>query len=332
MARVRARHAALAAAAVGGGGLAARSARLLWRRRDLNWSAPERFSQDAFLRVEKMGTGHAPVLLLHSLEGSSGYFGSAFDELADPGPLLVPDLLGFGASPKSESGYSADQHAAALLLMLEQLGVEDPLFVVGHGVGGVIGLRLAILRPERVEALVLISPPVYSDPDAARRWLGRRASGKRLDRVLAGRLSGRLPGRSAAVRTTSRMLAAPLRPDLPGPVAKDRLAALGADAYLQSLEDCLINAPTADWLRQVGCPVDLVVPSQDRTIDVALLREIGDSNNRISLTQLPFGDGRLPLTNPDGCLAAIDRFRERMAGSESATPGTASAGSPSPLP
>jgi pimeloyl-ACP methyl ester carboxylesterase len=316
MRRGRARQAALAAAALGGGSLAARSARLLWRRRDLNWSAPERFSQDAFLHVQRMGNGHSPVLLLHSLEGSSGYFGSAFDELADPGPLLVPDLLGFGRSPKSESGYSADEHVAALLQMLERLDVADPLLVVGHGLGGVVGLRLAVLHPERVGALVMISPAVYSDPDSARRWLGVRASGRRLDRALAGGFRGR----PAALRKTSRMLGAPLRPDLPAPVAQDRLVALGGDASSSSLEDCVINAPTADWLRQVGCPVDLLVPSQDRSLDLTLLREIAASNQRISLTQLPFGDGRLPLTHPDGCLAAIDRFRERAAGAVPTSP------------
>jgi hypothetical protein len=143
-----------------------------------------------------------------------------------------------------------------------------------------------------------------------------RASGRRLDRALAGGFRGR----PAALRKTSRMLGAPLRPDLPAPVAQDRLVALGGDASSSSLEDCVINAPTADWLRQVGCPVDLLVPSQDRSLDLTLLREIAASNQRISLTQLPFGDGRLPLTHPDGCLAAIDRFRERAAGAVPTSP------------
>ena len=314
MARGRARRATLAAAALGGGGLAARSARLLWRRRALNWSAPERFSQDAFLRVQRMGDGRSPVLLLHSLEGSSAYFGSAFDELADPGPLLVPDLLGFGGSPKSDSGYSAEEHVAALLQMLERLRVGDPVFVVGHGFGGVVGLRLAVLHPERVAALVMISPPVYSDPGSARRWLRAQAAGSRWGRALAGGFKGR----PAALKRITRVLGGPMRPDLPGPVAQDRLAALGGDAYLASLEECVINAPTADWLRRIERPVDLLLPSQDRSLDVALLREIADRNQRISLTQLPFGDRRLPLTHPDGCLAAIDRFRERAAGADSA--------------
>ncbi len=75
----RRRGAALAALAVGGGGVAARSARLLWRRREVNWSAPERFTQDAYLSCQTMGSGPSPVLLLHPLGDTSSYFGSAFD-------------------------------------------------------------------------------------------------------------------------------------------------------------------------------------------------------------------------------------------------------------
>jgi pimeloyl-ACP methyl ester carboxylesterase len=310
MTRNKTKQAALAAAALGGGGLAARSARLLWRRRDLNWSPPERFVRDAYLSVQTMGSGDEPVLLLHSLEGSSGYFGSAFDELADPGPLLVPDLLGFGRSPASPGGYSADEHVAALLAMLEEIGMSSELLVVGHGLGGLIGLRLASLHPSRVRALVMIGPPLYSDPASARRWLGRKASGRRLDRAV----SRRLPGRHSRFGRASRLLARPLRPDLPGPVAQDRVDALAADAHQATLEECVLSAQGINWLRDNRCPVELVVPAHDGTLDVALLRQLARTQPNLTLSELMFGDSRLPLTNPDGCLAAIDRFRADIAG------------------
>ncbi len=310
MTRNKTKQAALAAAALGGGGLAARSARLLWRRRDLNWSAPERFVRDAYLSVQTMGSGDQPVLLLHSLEGSSSYFGSAFDELADPGPLLVPDLLGFGRSPASPGGYSADDHVAALLAMLEELGTSQALLVVGHGLGGLIGLRLASLHPARVRALVMIGPPLYSDPESARRWLGRAASGRRLDRAV----SRRLPGRDSRFGRASRLLAGPLRPDLPGPVAQDRVDALAADAHRATLEESVLSAQGVSWLQGVRCPVELVVPAHDGTLDLELLRNLARGQSNLVLSELMFGDSRLPLTNPDGCLAAIDRFREGISG------------------
>lgn len=65
------------------------------------------------LAVRGLGSG-SPTLLLHGLLGSNRYWGGAFDRLADQGLLLVPDLLGFGASPRPLSGYGAGEHGRTL--------------------------------------------------------------------------------------------------------------------------------------------------------------------------------------------------------------------------
>ncbi len=291
--------------------MAARSARLLWRRREVNWSQPERFVQDAYLRCQTMGSGERPVLLLHSLEGGPSYFGSAFDELADPGPLLVPDLLGFGGSPSSPDGYSPDLHASALARMLDELEVTAPALVVGHGLGAVLALRLAATRPERVLAVVGISPQLYPNPEIAGRRL--RAAGLR---------PGRRQGRGRGEGPGSRGLAAGLvagtwSPDLPISVAQDRRDARGADAYQETMRQCLLAADAASWFPAIRCPVDLLAPANDPSLDLGFLAALADQHENVRLSQLMFGDFRLPLTHPDGCLAAIDRFRQELAGSSS---------------
>ena len=305
MAGGRRRSAALAALAVGGGGVAARSARLLWRRREVNWSAPERFTQDAYLSCQTMGTGLSPVLLLHPLGDTSTYFGSAFDELAAPGPLLVPDLLGFGGSPPSEAGYGPDDHADALARMLDLLEVREPALVVGHGLGGVIGLRLAVRFPGRVRALVAISPQIYSDPGSARQHL--RSAGIRVPAMRRW-----LPARTGR-RAARRALAPAISADVPSRVARDRHDSKGSVAYRDTLVSCLIEARAATWFPDVTCPVDLVVPASDPSLEIGLLERVSVENAAVRLTRLLFGDYRLPLTHPDGCLAAVDRFREELA-------------------
>ncbi len=305
MAGGRRRSAALAALAVGGGGVAARSVRLLWRRRGVNWSAPERFTQDAYLSCQTMGAGPNPVLLLHPLGDTSSYFGSAFDELAAPGPLLVPDLLGFGGSPPSEAGYGPDAHADALARMLDLLEVREPALVVGHGLGGVIGLRLAMRHPGRVRALVAISPQIYSAPGTAREHL--RRAGLRVPTLRSW-----LPARTGR-RAARRALAPAISVDVPSRVARDRHESKGGAAYRGTLLSCLIEARAATWFPELTCPVDLVLPAGDRSLEVGLLEKVAGANPSVRLTPLMFGDHRLPLTHPDGCLAAVDRFREELA-------------------
>lgn len=305
MARGGLRRAAVATLLLGGGGVAARTGRLLWRRREVNWSTPERLVRDAYLRCQTMGGGDQPVLLLHALEGSGDYFGSAFDELADPGPLLVPDLLGFGGSPPSPDGYSPESHVVALVRMLEELEVNAPALVIGHGLGGVIGLRLAARQPNRVRAVIAISPPIYRDHDSAQRWLG--GAGVRLARS-AGRA---LPGRGRAGGAV-RVLAGPWRPDLPIAVARARLAAVSGEAYRESLRACVLDGDAEQGLEEVTCPVEFLIPAHDRSLDRHFLEQLADRFPSVSVAKLDFGDERLPLTHPDGCLAAIDRFRQAL--------------------
>src|SRR5487761_1492219 len=191
--RKRVWQAALTATAIAGGGAAAVAARLAARRRAVRWAAPERQHSHPYLSVQTIGRGASPVVLLHPLSGSADYFGSAFDELGEPGPLVVPDLLGYGDSPRPEHGYGPDQQVAAIVTSLDQLGIQEPALWVGHGLGANLALRAAATHPERVRAVVAISPLLYRDAASARRHLRRLTPlelGGPLDRRLASAIYG----------------------------------------------------------------------------------------------------------------------------------------------
>jgi pimeloyl-ACP methyl ester carboxylesterase len=300
------RKAAVAAAAVGGGGAAALAARLAVRRREVNWSPPERVRSQPYLSVELLGHGDAPVLLLHPLSGSAEYFGSAFDELGDPGPLVVPDLLGFGSSPRPDEGYGPDQQVDAVVHSLDGLEIPGPALWVGHGFGGVLALRAAASHPGRVRAVVAISPLLYSDPESARRRLRRLTPlqfGGPFNRNLAEALYSGPGNRPPMAARAARLL----RLDLPGGPRTGLEPSVSA--YRQILETCVIDADGAAWFDQIAAPVHIVLPVNDPVPDPVLLSELAARHPHVSLSLLPFGDHRLPLTHPDGCLAAIDRFR-----------------------
>ncbi|MGA7087753.1 MAG: alpha/beta hydrolase [Candidatus Dormiibacterota bacterium] len=302
----RTRKAALGAAAVGGGGAAALAARLAVRRREVSWSPPERVLSHPYLSVEVLGHGDAPVVLLHPLSGSAEYFGSAFDELGDPGPLVVPDLLGFGSSPRPEDGYGPEQQVEAVVHSLDGLQIPGAALWVGHGLGAVVALRAAASHPTRVRAVVAISPLLYSNPESARRRLRRVTPlqfGGPLNRNLAEALYGGPGARSAVAAQAARLL----RLNLPGGPRNGLEPSVST--YRQILEACVIEADGAAWFDQITTPVHIVLPVNDPVPDPVLLSELAARHRNVSLSLLPFGDHRLPLTHPDGCLAAIDRFR-----------------------
>ncbi|MFI7122912.1 alpha/beta fold hydrolase [Amycolatopsis sp. NPDC049868] len=89
------------------------------------------------LKMRTAGTEGPAVLLLHGL----GATGAVWDGLMrQPGyRWLAPDLPGHGASPHS-AHYSFGGLAAAVADALPERG---PLLVIGHSLGGVVGLALA---------------------------------------------------------------------------------------------------------------------------------------------------------------------------------------------
>ena len=66
------------------------------------------------------------------------------------------DLLGQGASDKPALFISQDDQVAALALLIDQLG-DVPIFLGGIRFGGLIALRYAIDRGDRLAGLALMS-------------------------------------------------------------------------------------------------------------------------------------------------------------------------------
>lgn len=70
------------------------------------WRQPRGELHHGTLAVRALGDPTAPALvLLHGLAGSNLYWGAAYDELAADSFLVVPDLLGFGSSPRPQADY-----------------------------------------------------------------------------------------------------------------------------------------------------------------------------------------------------------------------------------
>ncbi|TNB70438.1 alpha/beta hydrolase [Arthrobacter sp. BB-1] len=99
-----------------------------------------------------------PLLLLHAWGESR----RSFDRLA---PLLegfrifVPDLRGHGEADKPATGYSLEDQARDVAAILDALGLRSAA-VLGSSSGGYVAQQLAVMQPERVDALVLAGSPL----------------------------------------------------------------------------------------------------------------------------------------------------------------------------
>jgi pimeloyl-ACP methyl ester carboxylesterase len=93
------------------------------------------------LRVGEGGSGSPVLLLLHGLGATGDVWGSWRPLLAQrwPGRWMMPDLPGHGGSPPL-AAYSFDALAATVAGAVPG---DAPVTVLGHSLGGVVGLALA---------------------------------------------------------------------------------------------------------------------------------------------------------------------------------------------
>jgi pimeloyl-ACP methyl ester carboxylesterase len=139
------------------------------------------------------GAADAPVvLLLHGFPTSSFQYRELIPRLADQYRVIAPDLPGFGFTEvpeKRKYKYSFDALAQTVLAFTDALQLKRyALYVFDYGAP--TGFRLAIVRPERVTAMVSQNGNAYeeglgdawapirrywSDPSAANRETVRQA-------------------------------------------------------------------------------------------------------------------------------------------------------------
>jgi pimeloyl-ACP methyl ester carboxylesterase len=98
-----------------------------------------------------------PIIMLHGWCSHRGVWRQTIASLEGKYYCIAVDLLGFGASDKSEgSDYSLSTQAQRIVMLADQLGLKT-FSLIGHSMGGQIAMYIAaVLAPRRVEKLVVI--------------------------------------------------------------------------------------------------------------------------------------------------------------------------------
>lgn len=98
-----------------------------------------------------------PVLLVHGWLSHAGVWRQTLAQLQQHYYCISLDLLGHGYSDKPTRGdYSIAANAERVLKVAQRLGF-DQFTYIGHSMGGMIGLHLAIHHPQRITRLVNVA-------------------------------------------------------------------------------------------------------------------------------------------------------------------------------
>ncbi len=123
---------------------------------------------------EEAREGGPVVVLLHGLTATRRYVVMGSKLLERSGHRVIAyDARGHGDSEPGD-GYDYGALTADLVDVLDGAGIDDRVVLAGASMGAHTALRLAIEVPERVRALVLVTPghdpDTLEDPDRLGRW------------------------------------------------------------------------------------------------------------------------------------------------------------------
>jgi pimeloyl-ACP methyl ester carboxylesterase len=113
----------------------------------------------AFMDLAPARPNGRSVVLLHGKNFCGATWESTARALSTAGyRVLIPDQIGFCKSSKPRAAqYSFEMLASFTRRLMESRGITRAN-VVGHSMGGMLAMRLAIMYPASVERLVLINP------------------------------------------------------------------------------------------------------------------------------------------------------------------------------
>jgi pimeloyl-ACP methyl ester carboxylesterase len=102
------------------------------------------------------------VVFLHGIPTWSFLWRDVVGVLEDDYHVLAPDMAGYGNSDMRD-GFDRSVRAQEDMLgnLLDDLGVDRPVSLVAHDIGGGAALRMAAHEPEAVENLVLSNAVCY---------------------------------------------------------------------------------------------------------------------------------------------------------------------------
>lgn len=253
--------------------------------------------------VYEQGQGPA-LLLIHGLVGQMKHYTyGVIERLSDEFRVVVIDRPGSGYSarpPSAPADLSAQAASIAALIDKLQLGKT---FVVGHSLGGAIGLTLAVEHPNRVSGLALVAPLTYvrnhEEPPAAFKALAIESPWLR--RVVAWTMA--VPG---SISRSREVLVQVFGPE---PVPNDfatragGLLALRPSHFIATSEDLLavpksLPAVSARY-GELKIPVNILYGREDRILN---WKENGQAFvDKVAHAELQLVEGghMLPVTNPD---------------------------------
>lgn len=246
---------------------------------------------------ELHGREGAPWLVLsHSLACSVRMWDPQIAALRDEYRILACDTRGHGASEAPPGAYTLELLADDLFSLLKELKIEKAHYC-GLSMGGMIGQTFALKYPGVFRTLTLADTTSRYPQEAAPQWV---------ERIGIAEAKGMEP---LAQPTLERWFTEAFRKANPAAVEVIRKLILATP--VAGYAGCCHAIPRINLtarLKEIKCPILVIVGEQDPGTPPAMAREIHDNAPGSKLVVLPQAAHLANLEQPEGFSRALRDF------------------------
>jgi pimeloyl-ACP methyl ester carboxylesterase len=256
--------------------------------------------QGCSVRYFRLGRpGNPPVMLVHGGGAHAGWWTAVAPLLAKRYDVVVPELSGHGGSGHREQ-YSAEIWVAELAEIAARVGWGS-FDLVGHSMGGKVGVFLATHRPDVLDRLVMVDSAFRRPGEAWDPGDKPRSQHKVYPSLEDALARFRLrPGDTSAEPELLRLVARNALTEVPGgwawkfdPRARQRIT----------------NEALHEELPKIRCRIAMVYGERSPLVGAETLDYV---QNRLArpLPRVPVTGAyhHVPLDNPESCCAAIEEL------------------------
>jgi pimeloyl-ACP methyl ester carboxylesterase len=270
----------------------------------------ERFAEIRGIRTRYfVGGDGPPLVLVHGLGGAAVNFTLLGPLLAERHRVLIPDLPGHARSEPLEQVEGLDDYAEHVAEVAELEGML-PAAVLGYSMGGVVVLRLAVTRPDDVQALVLVGAAgIVSVKRRAEIWLA--VTGALRPAQIMTRFRGSIARRPRLRWLPFGLWGAVDPPALPPESVIGFLEGPSQHTDVGAAGRALVRDDPRPDLERVRCPVLLVWGARDRLVPLADGFEYA-RRLRAPIRVLPAAGHLIVGERPQECAAVVGDYLDRV--------------------
>jgi len=265
------------------------------------------------VHVKISGQGEPLFMLLHGFGASLYSWQPVMEPFSQLGTVIAFDRPAFGLTERplrweGDNPYSPEAQVALVIGLLDHFGAQQ-VILVGNSAGGTVAMQVALAHPERVSALILVDPAVYTGGGAPS-WIRPLLGSPQLQH-LGPLLARQIQKRGTQIIELAWHDTSRLSPETIARYQKP----LQVDNWDKALWEFTLASRSSDLMDRLAeftLPVLVITGDDDRIVPTAdSIRLAGELPNA-SLMVIPQA-GHVPHEErPDLFMQAVNEFVEEL--------------------